>query len=89
MVCVADRSLGGRLMLLTNVFVLTGLSLSWDIPEIRAPGEGEDGGGTGMYCPYCRLELSRRPDEGNVLFCDDDGAIDEDEALTTPPPPRS
>jgi hypothetical protein len=86
---VADRSLGSQLTLLAKIFILTGLLLGWDAPDIRTPGRGEEGGNTGMYCPHCGFELSRRPDEGNALFCDDDGAIGEDEALGPSPPARS
>ena len=86
---MASQSVAERLALLANLLVFTGLALSWDAPDIRSPGKGEGEGGAGLYCPFCRLELSRRPDEGNVLFCDTDGLIGEDQALSSPPTPRS
>jgi len=88
-VCMASQSAAGRLALLANMLVFTGLALSWESPDIRPPGKGEGEGGTGLYCPFCPLELSRRPDEGNVLFCDTDGLISEDQALSSPLTPRS
>lgn len=80
---MADRSVGRQLVLLTNMFMLAGLSLSWDGADKRAPGEGE-GRSVRRWCPYCGRRLSRRPDEGNVLFCRVDGAISEDQALSSP-----
>lgn len=81
---MASRSRAGRLALLASMLVFTGLDLSWDRPRIDAPGEGEGEGGTGLFCPFCPRELSRREDEEGALFCRLDGPIDEDEALTSP-----
>lgn len=86
---MASRSRAGRLVVLANMLVFTGLGLSLDRPRIDSPGEGEGGGGTGMYCPFCPRELSRREDEEDALFCSVDGPIDEEEALRSPFKPGS
>lgn len=86
---MASRSRVGRLALLANMLVFTGMDLSYDRPRIDSPGEGEGEGGTGLYCPFCKRELSRREDEEDALFCGLDGPIDEEEALSSPPKPRS
>ena len=86
---MASRSRAGRLALLASMLVFTSLTLGWDKAEIRPPGKGEGEGDTDLYCPFCDDELSRRPDEGNVLFCEKDGMIDEDQALSSPRTPRS
>lgn len=81
---MADRSAGRRLVLLANMFIVTGLSLSWDGADPRAPGEGESRG-VRKWCPHCGRRLTRRSDAGNILFCRVDGAISEDQALRSPP----
>ena len=81
---MADRPVGRQLVLLTNTFILTGLSLGWDGADKRAPGEGE-GRSVRKWCPHCGRRLSRRSDAGNALFCRLDGAISEDQALSSPP----
>jgi hypothetical protein len=81
---MADRSTRRRLVLLADVFIVTGLSLSWDGADIRAPGEGESRRAR-KWCPYCGRRLSRRTDAGNILFCRVDGAISENQALNSPP----
>ena len=82
----ADRPLGGRLVLLTNVFILAGLSFGLDWADPRPPGEGEGGDGTGKYCPKCGFELQL---DGKILFCVADGAIDASKALNSPRLPGS
>ena len=82
--CMADLRLWGRLVLFPSLFILTGLSQNFDVPDARHPGRGQLGGSIRRYCPYCGVPLSRLP--GNVLACDDDGVISEDEALNSPPP---
>jgi hypothetical protein len=85
---MANRSLGGRLLLLGSMLIASGLALGWDVPDYRPPGEGEGERGTGKFCPLCGFELTLRTDMGNILFCDDDGEVDGEEALASPPPPR-
>jgi len=75
--------LGRWLVLLPSLFILTGLSQNFDVPDARPPGRPRLGGSTRKYCPYCGVPLSQ---SGNVLACDDDGEIREDEALNSPPP---
>ena len=88
-VCMASRSRAGRLALLANMLVFTSLNLPYRGPRIDSPGEGEEEGGTGLYCPFCDRPLLRREDEEGALFCVLDGPIDEDEALRSPSKPRS
>ena len=82
---MADRSLRGwRLAVLSSMFVLSGLSLSYDKPDLRSPGRDEGEGGSRKYCPYCYKRLTRRSND--FLFCRDCGAVSEDQALNSPPP---
>jgi hypothetical protein len=76
--------LGRWLVLLPSLFILTGLSQNFDVPDARPPGRGQLGGSIRKYCPICGIPLSRL--RGNVLACDDCGVIREDEALNSPPP---
>jgi hypothetical protein len=91
--CMASRSLGARLGLLTNLLVLTRLSLSWDDPDLRTPAVPIEGELTDLYCPRgappCGAELIRRLDRRNRLFCPRHGLIGEREALASPPEPGS
>jgi hypothetical protein len=91
--CMAGRSLGARLGLLTNLLVLTRLSLSWDNPDLRTPAVPDEGEPTDLYCPRgdppCGAELMQRVDKRNWLFCPHHGPIGEREALTSPPAPGS
>ena len=81
---MADRSGRGWCSLLSSMFMLSSLSLSYNNPDLRSPGRDEGEGGNGKYCPYCGRRLSKRPE--NVLFCRVDGEISLDQALDSPPP---
>ena len=73
-----------RRALLGSMFILSGLSLSYDNPDLRSPGRDEGEGSSRKYCPYCPRRLSRR--SNNDLFCRVCGAISEDEARDSPLP---
>jgi len=81
---MADRSRRVRRALLSSMFFLGALPLSYDNPDLRSPGRDEEEGGSRKYCPYCYRRLSTLPK--NVLFCRVDGAISPDKALDSPPP---
>jgi hypothetical protein len=82
---MTSKSLPRRLALLTNLFIVTSLSLGFEQEDFRAPGDPESGTGTGKYCPSCPRQLKWRQEDGqNVLFCEDDGEIDQADALCSP-----
>lgn len=85
---MVGRSLRERLVLL-NMFMLASLSLGYVRPDPQPPGRREGPGGAGLYCPHCRRELEWRTDEETFLFCDEDGAIAEEDALPPLRPPGS
>ena len=83
--CVTGHSLRARVVLPASLFILASLSLPWKKPRIPPPGRPEGKEGVGRYCPTCHRKLTRRPEEGNVLFCRYDGVISEADALTSLP----
>lgn len=84
---MAGARLGAPLGLLTNLLVLTGLTLSYDRPEIRAPGLPEQGSPvSGRWCGKCgrTLEEEAMP-SGPVYSCLVHGPLDEEDIRSSPP----
>jgi Zn finger protein HypA/HybF involved in hydrogenase expression len=83
---MAGGSLGVRLGLLTSLLILTRMSLSWDNPDLRAPGVPEQGVRASLWCRKCgwKLKLEVMP-SGPIPSCPNHGAIDEEDILTSPP----
>jgi hypothetical protein len=85
--CMAGRSLGTRLELLTNLLVLTGLILSHERPDLRTPGVPEQGPPAGgRWCSKCgrTLEEEAMP-SGSIYSCLIHGPLDEEDIRSSLP----
>ena len=84
---MAGRSLGTRLGLLTNLLVLTGLTLSYKGPDLRAPGDPEEGFPVGgPWCGKCgrTLEEEAMP-SGSIYSCPIHGPLYKEDIRSSPP----
>ena len=86
--CMAGRSLGARLGPLTILLlVLTGLTLSWENPDLRTPGDPEQGPpASGRWCGKCGRTLEEEASSsGPIYSCPIHGALDEEDICSSPP----
>jgi hypothetical protein len=84
---MASRLLRTRLGPFTNLLVLTGLTLGFDIPDPRPAGTPEQGRrADSLWCGKCYWKLKVKVmSSGPIPSCPNHGAIDEDDILTSPP----
>lgn len=87
MAYMASRWLGTRLGPLTNLLILTGLTLGFDIPDFRPQGIPEQGRrADSLWCRKCYWKLKVEVmSSGPIPTCPNHGAIDEEDILTSPP----
>jgi hypothetical protein len=85
--CMAGRLVGARLGLLTNLVVLTRLSLSYENPDLRAPGDQEeDPPDSSRWCGKCGRKLEEEPMSSGLIYsCPIHGALDDEDILASPP----
>ena len=84
---MTGRSLGARLVLLTNLLVLTGFILSHERPDLRAPGRKEEGSpARGPWCGKCgrTLEEEAMP-SGSIYSCPLHGPLYEEDIRNEAP----
>ena len=87
--CMAGRSLGARLGPLTILLlVLTGLTLSWENPDLRTPGDPEQGPpASGRWCGKCGRTLEEEASSsGPIYSCPIHGALDEEDICSPSQP---
>jgi hypothetical protein len=85
---MAGRSLVTRLGLLTNLFVLTALTLSYEKEELRAPGDQEVVGppASGRWCGKCGRKLEKEPmTSGSIYSCPTHDVLDDEDICKSPP----
>jgi hypothetical protein len=78
---MTGRSLGARLVLLTNLLVLTGFILSLERPDLRPPGEPEQGPpASGPWCGKCGRTLEKEASpSGPIYSCHIHGPLYEED----------
>jgi hypothetical protein len=83
-----DRSLT-RLGLLTNLLLIpTALTLSYERPDLRSPGEeeGEGAPASGRWCGKCGRGLDEElMSSGSIYSCPNHGALDDEDICSSPP----